>query len=257
MLEEVQGDILQPSSFKDRLAGCNAVIHLVGIIYERGNETFQAIHHVGTRNVLDAALAGGVRRFVQMSALGARPSDASPYHVSKFAAEEEVRKSGLEFVILRPSLIFGEASAFIRQMVDAMKAAPFIRPVPGDGTYRFRPVYIDDVVECFVQALSNQSATGRTVELVGSEELSLNEIAAEIAACVGVSKRTLHVPIGLMKMAAAIFSALPIKPPITAVQIRMLEEGSTADPGPMTSIFGFQPTRFKDGLRGYLCPKQL
>lgn len=256
-LHEAHGDILDPGPLQESMAGCDAVIHLVGIIYERGKQTFEAVHHLGTKNVVDAARANGVRRLVQMSALGARSGDASPYHTTKFAAEEEVRKSGLESVILRPSLIFGEGSAFVQQMVDAMRAAPFIRPVPGDGKYRFRPVYIDDVVECFVQALNNQSATGRTVELVGPEELSLNEIAAEIAACVGVSKRVFHVPIALMKMSAAAFSVLPIKPPITAVQIRMLEEGSTADPGPMMSIFGIQPTGFKDGLRRYLCPKQL
>lgn len=256
-IEEVQGDILQPASLKDSMTGCNAVIHLVGIIYERGKQTFESIHHVGTRNLLNAALASGVQRFVQMSALGARPEDASPYHLTKFAAEEEVHKSGIAYTILRPSLIFGEGSAFIQQMVQVMRAAPFVRPVPGTGEYRFRPVYIDDVVECFTRALDTPGATDCTIELVGSEELSLNEIAAEIAACIGVRKKAVHVPIAVMKMAAAAFSVLPIKPPITSVQIRMLEEGSTADPEPMMTVFGFRPTGFKEGLRKYLCPKQI
>lgn len=205
--------------------------------------------------MLDEAGASGVKRFVQMSALGARSGDASAYHTTKFAAEEEVRKSGLPFVILRPSLIFGQDSAFVQQMMDVMRAVPFVRPVPGTGEYRFRPVYIDDVVECFVQSLDSPSAVGRTIELVGGEELSLNELAAEIAACIGVRKKAVHVPLSLMKMAAAAFSVLPITPPVTSVQIRMLQEGSTANPEPMMRIFGIQPAGFREGLRRYLCAK--
>jgi uncharacterized protein YbjT (DUF2867 family) len=255
-LEEVAGDILRPSSLTGSMAGCSAVIHLVGIIYERGSATFESVHHQGTKNVLDEAAASGVHRFVHMSALGARSGDASAYHTTKFAAEEEMRESGMAYVILRPSLIFGQGSAFVQQMVDVMRAAPFVRPVPGTGEYRFRPVYIDDVVECFVQSLDNPAALDRTIELVGSEELSLNEIAAEIAACIGVRKKAVHVPLSLMKIAAAAFAVLPIKPPVTSVQIRMLQEGSIADhPGPMMSIFGIQPVGFREGLRRYLCPK--
>lgn len=239
------------------MAGCSAVIHLVGIIYERGSVTFEAVHHQGTNNVLTEAAATGVQRLVQMSALGARSGDASAYHTTKFAAEEEVRNSGIPSVILRPSLIFGPGSAFVQQMMNVMRAAPLVRPVPGTGEYRFRPVYIDDVVACFVQSLENPSALGRTIELVGSEELSLNEIAAEIAACIGVRKKVVHIPLSLMRIAAAAFSALPITPPVTSIQIRMLQEGSTADPGPMMSVFGFQPTGFRNGLRKYLCPKSV
>lgn len=252
LLHEVEGDILEPASLRDNMAGCNSVIHLVGIIYERGKQTFEAVHQLGTRNVVDAARANGVQRVVHMSALGARAADASPYHTTKFAAEEEVRTSGIDYVILQPSLIFGEGSAFVQQMVDVMRVTPFLRPIPGTGEYRFRPVYIDDVVECFVQALDNPAATGRTVELVGGEELTLNEIAAEIAACLGVRKTPVHIPIALMKMVAAVFSVLPIKPPVTTVQVRMLQEGSTANPESMMSIFGIQPMGFKSGLHSYL-----
>jgi NADH dehydrogenase len=224
----------------------------VGIIAERGKQTFRAIHYEGTTNLVNAALKKGVTRFIQMSALGARSGDASPYHATKFAAEEEVRRSGIPWVVLRPSLIFGPGSAFVRQMVDVMGAAPLIRPVPGNGDYRFRPVHVDDVAECFTQALTNPAATGQTINLVGGEELTLDEIAREIASCLGIHKTVVHVPIPLMKLAAAVFSVLPITPPVTAVQIRMLEEGSTADPEPMRRIFGIEPIAFRAGLRKYL-----
>jgi uncharacterized protein YbjT (DUF2867 family) len=251
-LEEVEGDV-NSSSIAAKIAGCDAIVNLVGIIYERGTATFEAIHHRGTRNLAEAACQNGVTRFVQMSALGARPTNASPYHTTKFAAEEEVRRSGTPFVVLRPSLIFGPGSAFVEQMIKVMRSAPVFRPIPGTGEYRFRPVHVDDVVECFVQSLTNPEAMGKTIDVVGGEELTLNQISDEIAVCFGVKKRPLHIPISLMKTAAAIFSLLPVQqPPVTSVQIRMLQEGSTADPEPMKRIFHIEPIGFREGLRASL-----
>lgn len=251
-LEIVQGDVLAPVP-ADALAGCDAVIHLVGIIYERKSSSFDSVHRVGTQHVVTAAQGAGVQRFVQMSALGARAGDASQYHTSKFAAEEIVRKSGIPHVVLRPSLIFGPGSGFIEQMTALMRRVPFVRPVAGTGQYRFAPIYIDDVVECFAQSLINAAAMNQTVNLVGPEELMLNEIGDEIAVCIGVRKRALHVAMPLMKSVATLFSFLPMKPPVTRDQLRMLEEGSTADPEPMKRIFHIQPVGFRNGLRQYLC----
>jgi NADH dehydrogenase len=250
-VEQIVGDITD-GKLREAAAGCDALINLVGIIYEHGKQTFEAVHHLGTKNLVEAARASGIKRFVQMSALGARPGNASLYHTTKFAAEEEVRKSGIPFVILRPSLIFGPGSAFVQQMISVMQAAPLLRPVAGTGKYRFRPVDVHDVAECFARALTNSEAVGQTIDLVGGEELTLDEIAAEIAACLNIHKTAVHIPIPVMKMAAAIFSALPIKPPITAVQVRMLEEGSTASPTLMQQIFRITPVRFREGIKSYL-----
>ena len=249
-LEEVEGDI--ESDITTKIAGCDAIINLVGIIYEHGKATFEAVHHRGTKNLVEAARQAGVKRFVQISALGARPTNASPYHTTKFAAEEEVRNSGIPWVVLRPSLIFGPGSAFVEQMIKVMRSAPLFRPIPGTGQYRFRPVHVDDVVECFVQSLTKPETTGKTVDLVGGEELTLDEISDEIASCLGVRKRPVHLPIALMKTAAAMFSLLPIQPPVTSVQIRMLQEGSTADPEPMKRTFNIESIGFRAGLRSYL-----
>lgn len=248
MLEELQGG-LASTDISDKLAACDAVVNLVGIIYERGSSTFEAVHHIGTRNLVEAARKNGVRRFVQMSALGARANNASVYHTTKFAAEQEVRTSGIPFVILRPSLIFGPGSAFIRQMIGVMHAAPFIRPIAGTGEYCFRPIHVSDVVECFMQSLTNPTAANTTAELVGREELTLNEISTVLADCLKVYKIPVHIPMPLMKAAAALFSLLPIRPPVTLVQLRMLEEGSTADPEPMQRIFRIQPIGFREGIK--------
>lgn len=247
------GDVVSGTGLDQAIRGCDAVIHLVGIIMEVGDATFERVHYEGTRNVVNAAKRAGVKRFVQMSALGARANGVSGYQTTKWRAEEEVRQSGMEYVILRPSLIFGPGDGFVTQMIDVMKSAPLFRPVVGSGRYPFRPVYIDDVVTCFVSALTNPAATNQTVELVGGEELTLNEILARIAECVGVRKPALHIPFGVMYAAASVLERVLQKPPVTTEQLRMLSEGSTCDPSVMQRIFGIESIGFYKGLTQYLC----
>lgn len=252
-LETVQGDVISGVELDAGMRGCEAVIHLVGIIVESGENRFESVHHVGTRNVVDAAQRNRISRFVQMSALGARKDGVSEYQTSKWKAEEVVRRSGIPFCILRPSLIFGPGDGFVTQMLDVMRKAPLFRPVPGSGKPKFRPVFVDDVTACFSQALSAPAATNTTIELGGAEELSLNEVLAEIAQCAGIRKPVFHMPMPVMFMAATVAEAMLSRPPVTPGQLRMLQEGSTCDVLPMKQIFGLSPIGFREGLRRYLC----
>ena len=181
----VHGDIVEGSRLEEGMQGCDAVIHLVGIIVEKGTNTFERVHHLGTRNVVEAAKRTGIKRFVQMSALGVRADGVAPYQTTKWKGEEEVRQSGIPFCILRPSLIFGEGDGFVTQMMATMRSAPLFRPVPGDGTPKFRPISVEDVTTCFARALTYEAATNQTVDLGGADELTLNEVLAEIARCAG------------------------------------------------------------------------
>lgn len=248
----VPGDLVTGGGLEAAMAGCEAVIHLVGIILEKHGATFESAHVISTRNLLEAAKSRGVRRWIQMSALGARRDGVSRYQTTKWQAEELVRGSGLEFSILRPSIIFGPHDGFVSEMVEVMHDVPFVRPVPGNGQYRFRPVYIDTVVDCFLQALTGSTALGRTIDLVGPEELTLEQMLREIADCIGVRKPAMKVPMPVMFWNAALLSILP-RPPVTIDQLRMLREGSTADPAPMLATFEVNPIGFREGLNKYLC----
>jgi NADH dehydrogenase len=253
-VELIPGDVITGKGIAGGIVGCDSVVHLVGIIMEKRGVTFELAHVASTRNVLMAAQAAGVRRWIQMSAVGARREGVSGYQTTKWQAEEMVRNSGLEFTILRPSIIFGPRDGFVTQMVDVMRTAPLLRPIPGNGRYRFRPVYIDTVADCFAQALTGDRAVGKTIELVGPEELALEEVLAQIADCVGVRKPAVKVPMPVMFFNAALMSVLP-NPPVTIDQLRMLREGSTADPAPMLATFKVNPVAFKEGLNKYLCGK--
>ena len=256
LVEFAAGDVVTGAGLDAGMAGCQAVVHLVGIIMEVKGATFDQSHRQATINVVEAARRQRMSRYVHMSALGARPDGVSGYQTSKWAAEEAVRASGIPFVILRPSIIFGPRDGFVTQMVQVMKTAPFVRPVPGHGRYRFRPVYVGDVVECFLQSLTSDRALGRAIELVGPDEITLAEMLAIIAECVGVKKPAVKVPFALMYMNAALLQTILPRPPVSTDQLRMLREGSTADPGPMLDTFKLNPTGFRQGLNKYLCRLQ-
>jgi NADH dehydrogenase len=240
----VSGDVVSGAGLEPGMQGCEAVVHLVGIILEKGKNTFAAVHHLGTRNVVEAAKRNGVKRFVHMSALGVRADGVAAYQTSKWKGEEEVRRSGIPYCILRPSLIFGPGDGFVTQMIATMRKAPFIRPVPGDGSPKFRPVAIEDVTACFARALTTEAATNQTIELGGADELSLNEVLEEIARVAGVRKPAVHIPLPLMLASAAVAQTLLPNPPVTVDQLRMLREGSTCDLGTMKRVFGIEPKRF-------------
>jgi NADH dehydrogenase len=243
-VELVAGDVAEGTGLDPGMQGSDAVIHLVGIIVEKGKNTFENVHHVGTRNVVEAAKRTGIKRFVQMSAVGVRADGVAAYQTTKWKGEEEVRRSGIPFCILRPSLIFGQGDGFVTQMMETMRSAPLFRPVPGNGKPKFRPISIDDVTACFVRALTAEAATNQTVELGGADELTLNEVLAEIARCAGVRKPAVHIPLPLMFAGAAALQRLLKNPPVTVDQLRMLREGSTCDIGPMKSIFRVNPRGF-------------
>ncbi len=244
-VELVAGDVTEGTGLDQGMQGCDAAMHLVGIIVERGKNTFERVHHRGTCNVVEAAKRAGIRRLVQMSALGARADGAAAYQVTKWKGEEEVRRSGIPFCVLRPSLIFGEGDGFVTQMIQTMRSAPLFRPVPGNGNPKFRPIFIGDVTACFVRALTIEAATSQTIELGGADELTLNDVLAEIARCAGVRKPAVNIPMPFMFAGAAVAQTLLKNPPVTVDQLRMLREGSNCDIGRMERILGIHPQGFK------------
>ena len=169
------GDVLEPASVGPAGKGMDAVIHLVGIIAEAGKSTFERVHTNGTRNILTAAQQAGVRRFIHMSALGTRPKAVSRYHQSKWAAEELVRGSGLEFTIFRPSLIYGPQDQFINLFARMIRLSPIV-PLLGSPGARFQPVAVEVVAAAFVRSLGEPKAAGETYDLGGAEVLTLSAI---------------------------------------------------------------------------------
>jgi len=249
------GDATVAESLEGALAGCDAVIHLIGIIREfpgRGI-TFRQLHVATTENIVAAASAQGVRRFLHMSANGARAGADSPYHRSKWTAEELVREADLDWTIFRPSVIFGPGDGFVTLLAEMIRRFPVV-PVIGDGLYTFTPVAVSDVAAGFVRALTTPAASKQSYHCGGSEILTYDAILDLIGAALGRERVIkIHHPVLLMKPVIALLEGLPAFP-ITSNQLTMLLEGNSCDPAPWAAAFGLTPTPFTEGIRRYLKP---
>lgn len=229
------GNVLRAETLD--FAGFDAVIHLVGIIVERGEQTFERVHTEGAKNVVDAAKRAEVARYVHMSALGARPGAASRYHKSKYAAEEYVRASGLDYVILRPSVIFGRGGEFTKMLVDFFRNPLFV-PVIGSGMGKLQPVSAVDVARCFAAALTSEKATRGVFELGGPQVYAFNELLDEVGRQLGKKRLKIHAPLFVGKIMASLFERFLEKPPLTRDQLIMLGEDSVCDNARAAEAFG-------------------
>jgi NADH dehydrogenase len=252
-IERVEGDILgPPGSLEAGMAGCDTVIHLVGIIREHKSRgiTFDRLHRVGTNNVLAAAAAAGVRRYLHMSALGTRAGARSRYHQTKWAAEEAVRTSGLAWTIFRPSVIYGHGDGFLSLLAGMVRRLHVI-PVIGDGRQRLQPVPIEHVAAGFARAVRAEASVKQTYAVTGADAVSMIELLQLIGAAMHRRIRIVRVPLGLIRPIARGLHRMPTFP-VTPDQLLMLEEDSTADPGPFYSVFGLTPLPLPQGLRQVL-----
>ncbi len=250
--EFVSGDVTSAASCQKGAAGCDAVINLVGIIREFPQKqiTFERLHVEATRNMVDAARQNGVTRYLQMSALGSRPGAVSGYHRSKYAAEELVVASGLDYTIFRPSLIFGPEDAFVNMIAGFIRTISAV-PVIGDGKYRLQPISADDVARCFALALAKPETCGKSYNLCGPDRLNYLEIVDAVAKALGryfVLK--IKNPLLIMQLLTPILEKFSFYP-VTSDQITMLLEESICD-GSWQGTFGFEPTRFEAGISAYL-----
>jgi nucleoside-diphosphate-sugar epimerase len=238
-VEVVYGDVTDVESIEGDMAGCDAVIHLVGIIEEQRHKgiTFEHIHVRGTRSVVEQARAASVPRFVHMSANGAREdADASDYHTTKWQAEEIVRQAGFDgAVIFRPSIVFGDPGEgrpeFASRLADTLVRGFPILPVLGDGQYELQPVHVLDVARAFADAVEMPLEAGeaRSYCLGGPEALSFDTALDRIAEGMGGRpKPKAHVPLGIARAMVGTVGAMGLMP-ISPAQFRMLIEGNTCD----------------------------
>ena len=202
-LELFKGDALQPDTLPAAMAGVQAVIHLIGIISETSHITYDQGHTEATRHVLTAAKNGGVTRWIQMSAIGTRPFARSRYHQTKWAAEELVRQSGLDWTILRPSLIYGnnERDRLLNLLrltlswpLDFFQLYSF--PLINGGDALIQPVSVREVARCFAQAPAKEASIGQTYDLVGPVAFSWREMVFKILTALG--KKGLYEEIPLL-----------------------------------------------------------
>jgi len=263
----IVGSLKDRGALREAADVSQAAIHLVGIIIARPlrGQTFAAIHMRGTANVVDAVQQAGIRRYVHMSALGARPDARSTYHRTKWTAEEYVRRSGLDWTIFRPSLIHGPDGEFMRLMKRFMCGlVPPVIPYFGSGQAKVQPVSVKDVAYCFVQSLLDPATIGKVFPLGGAKAYTWIELYNACRALMPGAKHWKPIvsqPVPLAKLTAIL--SRPIMGLAEAVvpslglfrfdagQVQMSQEDATCDRTIAEKAFNFRTRDFEEELSAY------
>jgi uncharacterized protein YbjT (DUF2867 family) len=233
------------------LEGKDALINCVGILHERGAQSFDRIHHGAPARLARLAREAGVARLVHLSAIGADPRSTSAYARSKAAGEQAVRDAFPTATILRPSVVFGPEDNFFNHFAAMTRISPFV-PLIGGGETRFQPVYVGDVADAVIRALDDPAAAGRTYELGGPKVYTFRQLLELMLAEIKRKRRFIDLPFGIATLQARLMSLLP-SPPLTVDQVEMLKRDNVVSSGALTlATLGVEPTAVEAILPLYL-----
>jgi uncharacterized protein YbjT (DUF2867 family) len=240
-------------SWRQRLEGIDVVVNAVGIFREQGNQTFDALHVKAPIALFEAAAAIGVRRIVQISALGADPRSPFAYFSSKGRADDALMASPISSVVLRPSLVFAPEGASSRWFM-SLAALP-LTPLPGGGEQPIQPVHLDDLCEAALRLIEGTPGSGNhngggaaiegVVDVVGPTALPLRAYLAVLKRRLRFGGSFVSIPRTLAVGAARLASRLP-NTVVTPEALHMLERGNTADPQRFTDALGRPPRAAAD-----------
>lgn len=216
-----QTSIADQEGLAQAFDSCEAVAHCAGINREIGPQTYDSIHVRGTANVVRAAEQAGARRLALLSFLRARPDCGSPYHESKWAAEELVRGSSLEWTVLKPGMMFGRGDHMLDHLSHALHTFPLF---VGIGPRRIRPLAVGDAVKVLVAALVDGRLPRKTVGLVGPTEIGFDDAARLVGQVLGKRRPFVRAPIAFHYVMAWLAERLMTVPLLSLAQVRILEE---------------------------------
>lgn len=231
-IHAVQANVRYPDSVRRAVEGSDAVVNLVGVLTNSGDQSFEAINVVGADVIAKAAREAGVRTLVHVSAIGASRSSKGLYGRSKAAGENAVTKRFAEAIILRPSVVFGPEDAFFNRFASLARMGPWVPlPLIGGGKTRFQPVFAGDVAAAVAAAAAGRAKPATVYELGGPEVLTFREILDLTQTWSGHRSWYLHLPFTLAKLAA--LATLPFPGslrPLTVDQVRMLQQPNVVSP---------------------------
>jgi uncharacterized protein YbjT (DUF2867 family) len=241
-----QANLRMPQSIDRAVRGSDAVVNAAGIPYQRGHQTYQAVHADGARHVAEATRAAGIQRLVHISGIGAdNRSSRNAYIASKVAAEDAVVAGFTSATILRPSVVFGPGDVLFTRLAGMATAAPFL-PLIGDGSARVQPVFSGDVGRAVVAVLKQPQTAHTVFELGGPRVYTYRELAQLVLLMTDRQKAIIGVPAPLMKVAgffAQQIGRFGLVPPITADQVELMVHDNVVRPGANTlATLGIEAT---------------
>lgn len=247
----IRAPIQDPLAVEAAVAGARAVVNLVGILYERGERTFAAIHARGAHTVATAAAKAGAERLVHVSAIGADLHGEADYARSKGAGEAAVKTAYPTATILRPSIVFGPEDDFFNRFAAMARLSPVL-PLIGGGHTKFQPVYVGDVADAIAACLIDPASQRKTYELGGPRVYTFEELMELLLAQIGRQRLLVPIPFSLAEFQAMFLEKLPV-PPLTRDQVKLLRHDNVVSKGALTlADLGITPVAVESVLPTYL-----
>ncbi len=227
-VDVVEADVTRPETLPAAVAGATAVVHTVAVAVERRVGAYESVNYQGTVHVVEAARRAGIRRFVNLSQLGASPDLPYRFLASKGRAQAHVAESGLDWSTLRPSVIWGPEDEFANTFARLAPLSPLVYPIVGSGQARFQPIWVEDVVTCLAAMLQDPSTIGRAFDVAGPEVLTLEQIERRALEAVGATRAFVRVPLPLMRGVVTLMETLLPSPPVTRGLLDLLAVDNVA-----------------------------
>ncbi|MDW9547554.1 complex I NDUFA9 subunit family protein [Sinorhizobium meliloti] len=252
----VQANLRYRRSVDRAVDGADHVINCVGVLFESGRNTFEAVQDFGARAVAEAARATGAT-LTHISAIGADANSESSYARTKGRAEAAILETLPAAVILRPSIIFGPEDGFFNKFAEMARFSPVL-PLIGGGNTRFQPVYVTDVAEAVARSVDGTLTGGTIYELGGPQVLSFRECLDIMLKTIDRKRSFVSLPFGIASLMGSVASLVPfITPPLTADQVVLLKSDNVVSAkaeaeGRTLAGIGIEPTMLESILQTYL-----
>lgn len=247
----MRADVTDAAAVARAVAGADLVVNLVGILYQSGRNTFDAVQATAPGTIARAAAAAGATAMVHVSAIGADPDSRSAYARSKAAGEAAVRAAFPAATVLRPSIVIGPDDSFFNRFAAMAQVMPVL-PLLGGGLTKFQPVYVDDVADAALAALEQPAAAGGTYELGGPSVYTFRQLLELMLVEIRRKRPLVSVPFWLASLEAAVLELLPV-PPLTRDQVELLKRDNVVSAGARTlAELGVQATPLEIVLPGYM-----
>jgi len=247
-VELFRGDLIDACSLEEATKNVSTVVHLAAIINSNKKEEFETVNVEGTKNLLAACKKNKVNKFVYISSCDVILRNKHDYAYSKLAAEELVKSSGLKYIILRPTVIYGKGDKeSLGMLFNIIKKYPFA-PVIGNGDYKLQPVYIDDVISVIIKCLDFKH-TNKTYFVAGPEPLTFNDIINKTSAILSKKTIKLHFPLPILKVLLKPYEILSKNPSLTYKKLEIVTENKVCDISSTKKDLGFKPIAFEEGVK--------
>lgn len=251
-LEFRVGDVRDATTLRSSLGGCGAVIHLAAIAIEKKGESYRESNTLATDRLISAARAEGVHRVIFMSQNGADSRSPYPFLRSKGLAQDSIKSSGLQWTVLRPSVIFGPEDQFVNVLGRLIRLTPVIFPLPGGGTARFQPIAADDVARAVRLSLEKKETVHQSYDLGGAVPLTLRQMTERILTVMGTHRTLVPVPVKALRPMIAMAQRLLPNLPVTRSLLDLLALDNTVANNALTDYFKVVPVPFAADELQYL-----